>query len=64
MIRSYELQPGDRATIYFQELIIMTLENFINLSLKGLTDNTIYFKLYSFRNGEITWIRLKKRCMK
>ena len=37
MIRSYELQPGDRAIIYFQELITMTLENFINLFLKGLT---------------------------
>lgn len=37
MIRAYELQPGDRTTIYFQGLIIMTLEDFINLSLKGLT---------------------------
>lgn len=37
MIRAYELQPGDRATIYFQGLITMTLEDFINLSLKGLT---------------------------
>lgn len=37
MIRAYELQPGDRATIYSQGLITMTLEDFINLSLKGLT---------------------------
>ena len=37
MIRAYELQPGDRTTIYFQGLITMTLEDFINLSLKGLT---------------------------
>ena len=36
MIRAYELQPGDRATIYFQGLITITLEDFINLSLKGL----------------------------
>ena len=37
MIRAYELQPGDRATIYFQGLITMILEDFINLSLKDLT---------------------------
>lgn len=37
MIRAYELQPGDRAIIYFQGLIAMTLEDFINLSSKGLT---------------------------
>lgn len=37
MIRAYELQPGDRAIIYFQGLIVMTLEDFINLSSKGLT---------------------------
>lgn len=37
MIRAYELQPGDRASIYPQGLTNMTLEDFINLSLKGLT---------------------------
>lgn len=37
MIRAYKLQPGDRATIYFQGLITMTLQDFINLSSNGLT---------------------------
>ena len=37
MIRAYKLQPGDRAIIYFQGLITMTLEDFINLSSNGLT---------------------------
>ena len=37
MIKAYELQPGDRVTIYFQGLITMTLKDFINLSLNGLT---------------------------
>lgn len=37
MIKTYELQPGDRTAIYPQGLIAVTLEDFINLSLKGLT---------------------------
>lgn len=37
MIRAYKLQPGDRTGIYPQGLMAMTLDDFIDLSLKGLT---------------------------
>lgn len=45
MIKAYKLQPGDRATIYFQGLITMTLEDFKGLTIIQFTSNYIVLEM-------------------